>query len=88
MVSLQNRLALGSGLLLRVQEESALESSKSGAGESGGALLRGVCRLCWRAVRKLGHQEMQQSWMETSPEEGTHPPRKPKAAGFIQGFQV
>lgn len=31
VVSLHNRLALGSGLLLRVQEESALESSKAGA---------------------------------------------------------
>lgn len=71
-VSLQNRLALGSGLLLRVQEEPGLEG-----------------RLCRRAVRELGTPgDAAQSWMETSPEEGTHPPGKLKAAGLIQGFQV
>lgn len=54
-VFLQNRLALGSGLLLRMQEEPVLESSKAGAGESVmGHCSGGACRLCRRAVRKLG----------------------------------
>lgn len=60
MLSLQNRLAPGSALLLRLQEESGLGSSKSEAGQGVvGHCSGGACRLCRRAVRKFGIPEMQ-----------------------------
>lgn len=51
-VSLQNRLALSSGLLLRVQEESGWESSKSG--QCGGALLRGCLEAVQESSEEIG----------------------------------
>lgn len=73
-----------------MQEESGLESSKSGAEESVVGHCSGrACRLGRRTLTKLGTPgNAAQPWMETSPEEVTHPSRKLKAAGFTQGFQV